>query len=63
VDTLKDGCSNCGNVCCVIECRTRVKTSAGISREFGIGVRVHQRSTLSQLLFIILMVMAKVSTI
>ena len=35
--------------------RTRVKTVAGISREFGIGVGVHQGSILSPLLFIIVM--------
>ena len=35
--------------------RSRVRTLTGASDEFGIGVEVHQRSTLSLLLFVVVM--------
>ena len=35
--------------------RSRVRTIAGTSDEFGIGVGVHQRSALSPLLFVVVM--------
>ena len=37
------------------ETRTRVKTVAGVSKDFDIGVGVHQGSILSPLLFIVVM--------
>ena len=36
-----------------VETRTRVKTMAGVSKDFDIGVAVHQGSILSPLLFIV----------
>ena len=38
-----------------IETKTRVKTVAGVSKDFDIGVGVHQGSILSPLLFIVVM--------
>ena len=38
-----------------VETKTRVKTIAGISQDFDIGVGVHQGSILSRLLFIVVM--------
>ena len=38
-----------------VETRTRVKTVAGVSKDFNIGVGVHQGSILSPLLFIVVM--------
>ena len=38
-----------------VETRTRVKTVAGVSKDFDIGVGVHQGSILSPLLFIVVM--------
>ena len=38
-----------------VETKTRVKTIAGISQDFYIGVGVHQGSILSPLLFIVAM--------
>ena len=38
-----------------IETKKRVKTVAGVSKDFDIGVGVHQGSILSPLLFIVVM--------
>ena len=38
-----------------VETRTSVKTVAGVSKDFDIGVGVHQGSMLSPLLFIVVM--------
>ena len=38
-----------------VETRTRVKTVAGVSKDFDIGAGVHRGSILSSLLFIVMM--------
>ena len=38
-----------------VETKTRVKTMAGVSKDFDIGVAVHQGSILSPFLFIVVM--------
>ena len=38
-----------------VKTRTKVKTVAGVSKDFDIGVGVHQGSIISPLLFIVVM--------